>query len=198
MHFFLLIRLKINKIASDINLKKKTIGLLVKSKKYINKRNKWINFLDLKKNARYKKTMNFMKKVSKDKIKPLPGTILILLNKKMQGKKAILLKTTESNLFIISGPFSLNGISLRRVNPRYTISTENKIDLQNLSLQNLNDEYFNYLIKIHRSKDLEKKMNIFSSHYLRQMSIDKEILRLLKKKIFYSDYLKTITLFNKN
>ena len=81
MHFFLLIRLKINKIASDINLKKKTIGLLVKSKKYINKRNKWINFLDLKKNARYKKTMNFMKKVSKDKIKPLPGTILILLNK---------------------------------------------------------------------------------------------------------------------
>ena len=198
MHFFLLIRLKINKITSDINLKKKTIGLLVKSKKYINKRNKWINFLDLKKNARYKKTMNFMKKVSKDKIKPLPGTILILLNKKMQGKKAILLKTTESNLFIISGPFSLNGISLRRVNPRYTISTENKIDLQNLSLQNLNDEYFNYLIKIHRSKDLEKKMNIFSSHYLRQMSIDKEILRLLKKKIFYSDYLKTITLFNKN
>ena len=198
MHFFLLIRLEINKIASDINLKKKTIGLLVKSKKYINKRNKWINFLDLKKNARYKKTMNFMKKVSKDKIKPLPGTILILLNKKMQGKKAILLKTTESNLFIISGPFSLNGISLRRVNPRYTISTENKIDLQNLSLQNLNDEYFNYLIKIHRSKDLEKKMNIFSSHYLRQMSIDKEILRLLKKKIFYSDYLKTITLFNKN
>ena len=183
MHFFLLIRLKINKIASDINLKKKTIGLLVKSKKYINKRNKWINFLDLKKNARYKKTMNFMKKVSKDKIKPLPGTILILLNKKMQGKKAILLKTTESNLFIISGPFSLNGISLRRVNPRYTISTENKIDLQNLSLQNLNDEYFNYLIKIHRSKDLEKKMNIFSSHYLRQMSIDKEILRLLKKNL---------------
>ena len=161
MHFFLLIRLKINKIASDINLKKKTIGLLVKSKKYINKRNKWINFLDLKKNARYKKTMNFMKKVSKDKIKPLPGTILILLNKKMQGKKAILLKTTESNLFIISGPFSLNGISLRRVNPRYTISTENKIDLQNLSLQNLNDEYFNYLIKIHRSKDLEKKNEYF-------------------------------------
>jgi ribosomal protein L14E/L6E/L27E len=198
MHFFLLIRLKINKIASFINLKKKTIGLLVKSKKHINKRKRWINFLDLKKNTKHEKTINFMKKISKDKIKPLPGTILILLNKKMQGKKAILLKTTESNLFIVSGPYSLNGISLRRVNPRYTISTENKIDLQNLSLHNLNDEYFNYLIKIHRSRDLENKMNIFSSHYLRQISIDKEILRLLKKKIFYSDYLKTITLFNKN
>ena len=54
---------------------------------------------------------------------PAPGSVLVLLSKKYRGKKVVLLKITASGLFIVTGPFLINGVSLRRVNPRYTLPT---------------------------------------------------------------------------
>ncbi|CCF73766.1 large subunit ribosomal protein L6e [Babesia microti strain RI] len=56
------------------------------------------------------------------------GTILILLSGKFKGKRCVLLKRlTTSGLLLVTGPFLVNGIPLRRVNPRYVIATSTNV-----------------------------------------------------------------------
>jgi large subunit ribosomal protein L6e len=60
------------------------------------------------------------------------------------------LKALESGLLLVSGPFKVNGVPLRRVNQSYVIATSTKVDVSKVDVKSINDEYFS------RSKD-EKK-----------------------------------------
>jgi large subunit ribosomal protein L6e len=52
------------------------------------------------------------------------------------------LKALESGLLLVSGPYKINGVPLRRVNQAYVIATSTKVDLNGVDVSSINDAYF--------------------------------------------------------
>mmetsp|Transcript_10832 Transcript_10832/g.25961 ORF Transcript_10832/g.25961 Transcript_10832/m.25961 type:complete len:200 (+) Transcript_10832:34-633(+) len=176
----------INYVAGKVKLKKKTLGVLFSSKKTLQIEGSPVTRKGLRKLNIPKgdKVINSKKNIIKP---PALGSVLVLLSEKYQGQKVILLKITNSGLFIVSGPFLINGVSLRRVNPRYTLPTGAKVNLENLDLSNFDDTYFKALS---RSKK-NRKENVVFSHRLRQFFVDRFLSFKIKKNFFLNAYLKT-------
>jgi large subunit ribosomal protein L6e len=72
-----------------------------------------------------------------------PGTVCILLAGRFRGKRVVMLKQLPHNgPIVVTGPFKINGVPLRRVDPRYVIATRTKVDIASVDVTKVTKEAF--------------------------------------------------------
>ncbi|AEA38705.1 60S ribosomal protein L6B (nucleomorph) [Cryptomonas paramecium] len=162
---------------------------------YLNSKNRGIMKLG-KKNCKSlidKTKFSNFNRIKKEKIQKtenLTGSIVIISFGKLRGKKAIILRTTKCQMFVISGPFSLNGISIRRIKPGHIITTRNRLDVDSVNTRIFDDEYFIFLKKSRKRGNQDLKNRLKMAHALREIHIDRYLLNQISTNLFLKAYLK--------
>lgn len=70
-----------------------------------------------------------------------PGSVVILLSGNNRGRRVVVLKRLASGNLLVTGPHSVNGVSLSRVNPAYVLSTSTSVSLDGVTA-NVDDSFF--------------------------------------------------------
>merc|ERR1711998_496931 len=82
-------------------------------------------------------------KKTKLKASLTPGSVVILLAGRFKGRRAVFLKQLDSGLLLITGPYKVNGIPLRRVPQSYVIGTSTVVDVSGAEIPaEVNDSFF--------------------------------------------------------
>ncbi|KAL2003961.1 hypothetical protein VTN02DRAFT_1480 [Thermoascus thermophilus] len=131
-----------------------------------------------------------------------PGTVLILLAGRFRGKRVVLLKHLSQGVLLVTGPFKINGVPLRRVNHRYVIATSTRVDLSGVDASVLEKvsqpDYFTKEKKEQKKteeaffKQGEKpQKKLTSARAADQKAVDQALLANIKKEQFLASYLAT-------
>lgn len=126
----------------------------------------------------------------------VPGTVLILLSGAFRGKRVVYLKPLEDNTLLVSGPFKVNGVPLRRVNARYVIATSTKVDISGVDVSKFDVKYF---AKEKSSKAKKSEAELFEEKEAKkpvnpervadQKKVDAALISSIKKTPLLKQYL---------
>ncbi|ODQ65833.1 60S ribosomal protein L6-B [Nadsonia fulvescens var. elongata DSM 6958] len=126
----------------------------------------------------------------------VPGSVLIILAGRFRGKRVVCLKALEDNTLLISGPFKVNGVPLRRVNPRYVIATSTKVSVESLDVKKFDVAYFAHEKKSKKSAgekeffgDNAEKKEVKAERVADQKTVDAALLAEIKKTALLKQYL---------
>jgi len=110
------------------------------------------------------------------------------------------LKQLESGLLLVTGPFRINGVPLRRVNQAYVIATSTKIDFEGITVdEKIDDAYFvKAAVKGRSSAEEEffdegkpkEKVPFPESKAADQKVVDKAIIAAIREEEYLAKYLK--------
>lgn len=70
------------------------------------------------------------------------GRVLVLLSGRFRGKRVVFLKQLTSGLLLVTGPYKVNGVPLKRVNQAYTLTTSTKVSLNGVDVAKIDDALF--------------------------------------------------------
>eukprot|EP00291_Cryptomonas_curvata_P022312 CAMPEP_0172175186 /NCGR_PEP_ID=MMETSP1050-20130122/14078_1 /TAXON_ID=233186 /ORGANISM="Cryptomonas curvata, Strain CCAP979/52" /LENGTH=313 /DNA_ID=CAMNT_0012847241 /DNA_START=22 /DNA_END=960 /DNA_ORIENTATION=+ len=134
-------------------------------------------------------------KVAKLRASITPGTVLIILTGRFIGKRVVFLKQLESGLLLVTGPYKLNGVPLRRINQAYAIATSTKVSIDGIDVSKFNDKYF-AKIKAKKTKTADgffatedKKEPLSDERKADQKAVDAKLLDAAKKTEYLEAYL---------
>jgi len=135
-----------------------------------------------------------------------PGTVLIILAGRFQGRRVVFLKQLPSGLLLVTGPYKYNGVPIRRVNQAYVISTSTKLDVSSIDVKNISDSFFakkkaaageKKAADFLDSKD-KKKSPLADARKAEQKRVDTALLAVVAKTPLLKQYLKARFSLNKN
>jgi len=123
------------------------------------------------------------------------GTVLILLAGRFRGKRVVLVARDPKGALIVSGPYKLNGVPLRRVDPAYVIATSTKIDLGKIDTSSVGANFF-ARAKTDRKKGEAAffnkdgaKAELPAEKKAAQQKVDDQILKAVSKNADMAKYL---------
>ncbi|EDV27910.1 expressed hypothetical protein [Trichoplax adhaerens] len=125
-----------------------------------------------------------------------PGTVLILLAGNHRGKRVVFLKQLASGLLLVTGPYKINGVPLRRVDQAYVIATKTKLDISGVKLpERLNDAYFKKpQVKRRKNQEMfeeeEKKTEASPEKKEDQAAVDSQVIAAVAKVDQMKPYLR--------
>merc|ERR1712010_344780 len=125
-----------------------------------------------------------------------PGTVLILLAGHFKGKRVVFLKQLDSGLLLVTGPFRVNGVPLRRVPQSYVIATKTTVDISGVKVPaNVDDALFQKPKQAKKKNDelffeKEKESSLDESRKALQSQVDDKIIAAIKKTPLLEEYLK--------
>ncbi|ORX93844.1 hypothetical protein K493DRAFT_262004 [Basidiobolus meristosporus CBS 931.73] len=159
----------------------------------LNKASRWYPAEDVAQPKTSRKTA----KPTKLRASITPGTVLVLLSGRFRGKRVVFLKQLASGLLLVTGPYKVNGVPLRRVNQAYVVATSTKVDLSNVTIDAKFDDAYFKKEKAPKAKGTEeeffgeeqKKKVISESRAADQKSVDKEILAAVAQVPHLRSYL---------
>ncbi|KAL3895173.1 MAG: hypothetical protein SGPRY_013584 [Prymnesium sp.] len=140
------------------------------------------------------KTKRVSSGVAKLRSSITPGSVLILLAGRFRGKRVVCLKQLPSGLLLVTGPYAVNGVPLRRVNQAYVIATSTKVDVSKVDTSKISDSYFG---KAKAKKSKKKGEEVFAEEEPKaELSADaiatqKKVDAALGVKPIMAKYLKT-------
>jgi len=132
-----------------------------------------------------------------------PGKVLIVLAGRFKGKRVVFLKQLTSGLLLITGPFKLNGVPLRRINQAYVIATSTSVDVSGVKVDDkFNDAYFSKPKEKKKAKseaeffakggEQEKKKETNPQRSADQKAFDAPILAIIQKDKLLRGYLRSV------
>lgn len=117
-----------------------------------------------------------------------PGTVLIVLSGRFRGKRVVFLKQlAKSGLLLVTGPFKVNGVPLRRLNQSLVIATSTKVDISSVKVpDNVDDKYFSTKVK---STNPDDKKAVANARKAEQKAVDDAVEKAIAAVPQLKEYL---------